>query len=125
MLSLPDKVLKMLGSEAKYQIAVNPPFHSVTPAMNNANFSPCIEECIKADDIYVINNSFSGRMFPVIHALHESDLEAFYNTLGLSYISKKVKTMYKVMGRSQHNTSLVLQLAKPIKEQSKPTTCIS
>ena len=32
----------------------------------------------KADDIYVIDNSNYGRMFPVMRAPPESDLEDFY-----------------------------------------------
>ena len=136
MLSSPDKVLKTLGSEAKYRvllrrIAANPPFHSVTPAMRNAAFLLAykIEEdgngegkssylLGKAEDIYIIDNSFFGRMFPVVRAPHESDLEDFYNTLGSSYISKKVKTTYEVIGRSRHDTSLTKQLAERIKERS-------
>ena len=136
MLSSPEKVLNTLGSEAKYRallrrIAANPPFHRVSPEIKNSPFLLAykIEEddsgegkssylLAKAEDIYIIDNSFYGRMFPVIRAPHESDLEDFYNALGSSYISKKVKTSYEVIGRPQQGTVLTKQLADRIKERS-------
>jgi len=136
MLSSPDKVLKTLGSEAKYRtllrrIAANPPFNRVTPEIRNSAFLLAykIEEdekgegksnylLAKAEDIYIIDNSFFGRMFPVIRAPHESDLEDFYHVLGSSYISKEVKTTYEVIGFYRHGTSLTKQLGERIKERS-------
>ena len=142
MLSSPEKVLETLGSEAKYRtllrrIAANPPFHRVTPEIRNARFllGYKIEDddkgegksnylLAKAEEIYIIDNSFFGRMFPVIRAPHESDLEDFYNALGSPYISKKVKTTYDVIGRSRERTGLTKQLADRINERS-PLTCIA
>jgi hypothetical protein len=136
MLSSPEKVLQTLGSEVKYRtllrrIAADPPFHRVTPEIRNARFLPGykIEEddkgegksnylLAKAEDIYIIDNSFFGRMFPVIRAPHESDLEDFYNALGSPYISKKVKTTYDVIGGSRERTSLTNQLGDRINERS-------
>lgn len=136
MLSSPEKVLETVGSEAKYRtllrrIAANPPFHRLTPEIENAPFllGYKIEEdekgegksnylLAKAKEIYIIDNSFFGRMFPVIRAPHESDLEDFYNALGSSFISKKVKTSYDVIGKSRQGTSLTKQLADRIKERS-------
>jgi hypothetical protein len=138
MLSNPDEVLATLGSEAKYRallrrIAANPPFQRVTPKIRNAPFLLAykIQEddavdgkakasylLAKAEDIYIIDNSFLGRMFPVIRAPHESDLEDFYNNLGSSYISKKVSTSYEVIARHTCDTALTMQLAQRIKERS-------
>jgi hypothetical protein len=138
MLSSPDKVLATLGSEAKYRallrrIAANPPFQRVTPMIRNAPFLLAykIQEddegdgevranflLSKAEDIYIIDNSFLGRMFPVIRSPHESDLEDFYNRLGSSYISKKVNISFEVIARHTRDTALTMQLAQRIKERS-------
>jgi hypothetical protein len=58
-------------------------------------------ELVKAEDIYIIDNSFFGRMFPVKRAPHESDLEEFYSLIGSKYISKEVNTKYDVVGVAQ------------------------
>jgi hypothetical protein len=138
MLSSPDKVLATLGCEAKYRallrrIAANPPFQRVTPMIRNAPFLLAykIQEddeddgkvkanflLTKAEDIYIIDNSFLGRMFPVIRSPQESDLEDFYISLGSSYISKKVSTSYEVIARHTRDTALTMQLARRIKERS-------
>jgi hypothetical protein len=138
MLSSPGEVLATLGSEAKYRallrrIAANPPFQRVTPSIRNAPFLLAykIQEddegegmakanylLAKAEDTYIIDNSFLGRMFPVIRAPHESDLEDFYYSLGSSYISKQVSTSYEVIACHKSDTALTTQLAQRIKERS-------
>ena len=137
MLTSPAKILKTLGSEAKYRallrrIAANPPFRTITPQIQNATFllaykivesEDNTEEKMsfvlaKADDIYVIDNSFFGRMFPVLRAPQESDLENFYVHLGSKYISKEVCKSFEVIGTARAGSPLALQLSKRIHERS-------
>ena len=93
LLQSPQDILKTLG-EKKYRmllrrLAANPPFTRVSPqiraapfllaytSLNEAEESKEKENyrLAKAEDIYVIDNSFFGRMFTVLRAPHESDLE--------------------------------------------------
>jgi hypothetical protein len=97
MLKSPQSVLTTLGSEQKYRsllrrVASNHPFSRVTPEIRNAPFllayslqstekkddSPpdsSTYRLAKAEDIFIVDNSVFGRMFPVDRAPHESDLE--------------------------------------------------
>lgn len=137
MLTNPEKILKTLGSEAKYRtllrrIAANPPFRDVTPQIQNAPFllgykinesEDGTEEkqsylLAKAGDIYIIDNSFFGRMFPVVRAPHESDLENFYVQLGSTYISKGVRKSFDIIGGTRAGTNLSVQLEGRIHERS-------
>mmetsp|Transcript_11096 Transcript_11096/g.15635 ORF Transcript_11096/g.15635 Transcript_11096/m.15635 type:complete len:913 (+) Transcript_11096:45-2783(+) len=137
----PEKVLRALGSEEKYRallrrIAANPPFKSVPPAISNAPFLlayKVVEEdddgesnkggsirktqLAAAVDIYIVDNSFFGRMFPVLQAPHESDLEDFYCRLGSKYISKGVQKNFEVLGGFKEGTPLALQLAERLNER--------
>jgi hypothetical protein len=102
MLKSPQSVLATLGSEQKYRsllrrVAANPPFSRVTTEIRNAPFllayslntasekkddsSPdsSTYRLAKAQDIFIIDNSVWGRMFPVDRAPHESDLEGKRN----------------------------------------------
>lgn len=136
MLSNADKVLQTVGSEEKYRmllrrIAANPPFDRTTPQICDAPFllayrisqdEDCEEEkhtyvLAKAKDIYLIDNSFLARMFPVLRAPHESDLEAFYATLGSPYISKIVKKSFQILGSASSGTVLSKQLAQRLEER--------
>ena len=138
LLSSPKDVLDSLGSEAKYRsllrrIASNPPFSRVTAEIKNAPFllayklkktddekssQPHTYELTTASDIFIIDNSFFGRMFDVKRAPHESDLEEFYAMLGSSYISKSVERRFEVVGRPSDNTSLTNALKQRILERS-------
>jgi hypothetical protein len=136
MLINADKVLQTVGSEEKYRmllrrIAANPPFARTTPQICDAPFllayrisqdEDCEEEkhtyvLAKAKDIYLIDNSFLARMFPVLRAPHESDLEAFYATLGSPYISKIVKKSFQILGGASSGTELSKRLAQRLEER--------
>lgn len=136
MLSSPQDVLNSLGSESKYRsllrrIASNPPFSHLTSEIQNSSFllaytltyqdsgSPDSGtfELAKAKDIYIVDNSFFGRMFPVKRAPHESDLEDFYVKLGSSYISKSVDRRFEVVGKPQSDTPLTNALKQRILER--------
>lgn len=138
MIASPQFVMDSLGgSEDKYRallrrIAANPPFSKVTEEMKNSRFllsytvtyedsgSPesGTFELARAQDVYVIDNSFFGRMFPVKRAPPESDLEDFYVQLGSNYISKSVERRFEVVGKPSSNTSLSTALKKRILERS-------
>lgn len=143
MLENPNNVLKTLGSESKYRIllrriAANPPFSHVTPKIRSSAFllaykfksengskqndqdSPSdasTYHLAKAEDIYIIDNSFFGRMFGVQRAPHESDLEDFYVQLGSNYISKSVDRRFEVVGSPSSNTKLTKALKDRIHQR--------
>jgi hypothetical protein len=116
MLRSPNVVFAAVKTEKRYcsllrRIAAHKPFRVVTPEIRNASFllaygvveseggnetTTC--ELAKASDIYVIDNSFFGRMFNVKRAPHESDLEEFYALIGSPYISKVVKKKFDIIG---------------------------
>lgn len=102
MLKSPQSVLTTLGSEQKYRsllrrVAANPPFSRVTTEIRNAPFllayslktgerkdddsslDSSTYHLAKAQDIFIVDNSVFGRMFPVDRAPHESDLEGKKN----------------------------------------------
>lgn len=129
-------VLETLG-EKKYvlllrRLAANPPFSRVSPQIKAVPFllayNPVGEDdegndkkkfCLaKAEDIYVIDNTFFGRMFPVLRAPHESDLEDFYRMIGAHFISKEVQKRYEIVGRAARGTSLTKALRERINERT-------
>jgi hypothetical protein len=69
-------------------------------------------------DIYIIDNSFFGRMFAVKRAPHESDLEEFYSLLGSRYISKSVERRFEHVGKARENTPLSLALRERVLERA-------
>lgn len=146
MIESPASVLQTLGSESKYRsllrrIAADPPFSLSRPsaAIRNSPFllayaaKPFADEKIssdnttsddkmdyhlaKADDIFVIDNSNFGRMFPVFRAPPETDLEDFYVRLGAHYISKSVDRRFEVVGKPTTNTSLTNTLRERLAER--------
>lgn len=134
MLASPQEVLKTLGSEKKYRsllrrIAVNPPYRHITQEIRNCPFllaytikasdnsssgsaDGATYHLAKAEDIYIIDNSFFGRMFRVDRAPHESDLEDFYASLGSPYISKSVSRRFEVVGKPDDETQLTRALKR-------------
>jgi hypothetical protein len=132
----PKAVMNSLGSEKKYRallrrIAAQPPFSSVSQTIRKAPFLIAYSTSEKADkesksdealtyqlaaadDIYIIDNSFFGRMFPVMRAPHESDLEDFYAMLGSNYISKSVDRRYEHAGKATEDTALARALKERI-----------
>ena len=136
LLNSPEQILKTLG-EKKYvlllrRLAANPPFSRVSPQVKAVPFllayTPVGENdeendkkkfCLaKAEDIYVIDNTFFGRMFPVLRAPHESDLEDFYRMIGAHFISKEVQKRYEIVGRAARGTSLTKALRERIDERT-------
>jgi len=71
----------------------------------------------KAQDIYLIDNSFFGRMFPVLNAPHETDLEALYYRFGSRYISESVNKSYRIIGQQHKSTTLTREFARRLKER--------
>jgi hypothetical protein len=140
LLKSPQSVLATLGSEQKYRsllrrVAANPPFSKVTAEIRNAPFllayslktaekkddlSPdsSTYRLAKAEEIFIVDNSVFGRMFPVDRAPHESDLEDFYVLLGSRYISKSVDRRFEVVGKSSDDTALTIALKERILERS-------
>lgn len=139
----PDEVLDSLG-ETKYKtilsrIAADPPFKKVTAEIRDCAFLLgylVMDEEIasddkggegnvqkaqfvlaRAEDIYIVDNSFLRRQFSMLICPHEQQLEEFYNKVGSRYVSQVVKKEYEVNGRSQHNTSLTAQFASRISER--------
>jgi hypothetical protein len=136
MLESPQTVLSAVKSEANYRIllrrvAANPPFKRITPDIRNAPFLLAYTisqgedskeesnyQLAKAEDIYIIDNSFFGRMFPVLRAPHENDLEDFYSLIGSKFISKQVQKQFDVLGTAKKDTSLTLALGERILQRS-------
>lgn len=139
MVADPGKVLNKLGCERKYllllrRIASNPPFRQVSPQARNSPFllayrkttassgkadisDTTSHRLAKAEDIFIIDNSFFGRMFPVDQAPHESDLEEFYVKLGSRYISKSVERRFEVVGKPSDNTDTTRALKERLIER--------
>jgi hypothetical protein len=164
MLKSPQSVLTTLGSEQKYRsllrrVAANPPFSRVTTEIRDAPFllayslktgekkdndsslDSSTYHLAKAQDIFIVDNSVFGRMFPVDRAPHESDLEGkknrsacsfssnlclipnsrhldFYVMLGSKYISKSVDRRFEIVGKPSDDTSLTIALKERILERS-------
>lgn len=140
MIASPEAVLRAVKSEAKYRallrrVAAHRPFSRVTSEIRNSPFllAYTISEgtseggtlegnsssrLAKAEDIYIIDNSFFGRMFSVQRAPHESDLEDFYALIGSQYISKKVQKEFDVVGVARQDTLLTTTLSERIRERS-------
>jgi hypothetical protein len=72
----------------------------------------------KAEDIFVVDNMNYGRMFPVLRAPHETDLEDFYILLGSRFISKEVEKRFEIVGRATSGTSRTVALMERIKERA-------
>mmetsp|Transcript_24134 Transcript_24134/g.59049 ORF Transcript_24134/g.59049 Transcript_24134/m.59049 type:complete len:1833 (-) Transcript_24134:1433-6931(-) len=134
MIESPETVLAAAKSEAKYKqflrrVAAHKPFRRVTPEIRDSPFllaysmskeeskEKATFELAKAQDVYIIDNSFFARMFPVKRAPHESDLEDFYSLIGSKYISKEVKKKYHIVGEARKNSSLTKDLVGRIQER--------
>jgi hypothetical protein len=136
MIASPKAVMAAVKNEENYRallrrVAAHPPFRRVTDEIRNSPFLLAYSvseeessndkvtfELAKASEIFVIDNSFLGRMFPVKRAPHESDLEEFYALLGSSYISKVVQKKFDVIGAYQEGTSSTKVLMERIQERS-------
>jgi len=134
MIESPETVLAAAKNEAKYKqflrrVAAHKPFRRVTPEIRDSPFLLAYSmskeeskekttfELAKAQDVYIIDNSFFARMFPVKRAPHESDLEDFYALIGSKYISKEVKKRYHVVGEARQKSPLTQELVARIQER--------
>lgn len=135
MIESPTSVLSALKTEERYRmflrrVAAHRPFSRVTTEISNSPFLLAYSvsgdgtneksqyELSVARDIYIIDNSFFGRMFPVKRAPPESDLEEFYALIGSKYISKEVDKKFDVIGARQGKTELTRALLERINERS-------
>ena len=137
----PKSVYDIIGSEEKYRIllrriAANPPFRTVTNAIRKLPFLLAYKYqysgkegsretaesgtflLASADDIFIIDNSFFGRMFAVNRAPPETDLEDFYASLGSQYISKAVSKRFEVIGKPNESTGLTHAIRDRISERA-------
>ena len=71
----------------------------------------------RADDIYIVDNSFLRRQFSMLVSPMEQQLEDFYNLVGSRYVSEVVRKEYTVDGRSRRETMLTKQFANRISER--------
>jgi Protein of unknown function (DUF3684) len=135
MIHSPQTVLSAVKSEEKYRtllrrVAAHRPFRSVTTEIRESSFllaytvsegghpkETASYKLAKASDIYIIDNSFFGRMFNVQQAPHESDLEDFYALIGSQYISKVVNKKFDVVGSAQKGTRVCMALMERIQER--------
>jgi len=136
MIASPKEVLAAVKNEENYRallrrIASYPPFRRVTDEIRESPFllaysvvetkstnEKITYELAKAADIFVIDNSFFGRMFPVKRAPQESDLEEFYALLGAGYISKVVKKKFDIIGAYEQGTNATNELIERMKERT-------
>lgn len=136
ILQAPHEILKTLG-EKRYRmllrrLAANPPFTRISPQIRSSPFLLAYSSLNESEDskekesfrlataaeIHIIDNSFFGRMFTVLRAPHESDLEDFYTLIGSKFISKEVEKRFEIVGRADRNTGLVKALRERINERT-------
>jgi len=136
MIESPKSVLAAVKLEENYRallrrVAAHPPFRHVTDEIRESSFLLAYSaseanttsekttfELAKAVDIFVIDNSFFGRMFPVKRAPHESDLEDFYALIGANYISEVVEKKFDIIGPYERGTSVTKTIMERIQERS-------
>lgn len=141
MLEKPDAVLDSLG-EASYKallrrIAANPPFRILTKEIRSCPFLLgylVIDEDLAedeekkeghhaqyvlacAEDIFIVDNSFLRRQFPMLCAPMEQSLEDFYASVGSRYVSQVVKKEHEVNGRTSVDTPLTRSFAARLRER--------
>ncbi len=66
----------------------------------------------RAEDIFIVDNSFLRRQFSMLVSPMEQQLEEFYNRLGSKYVSQVVKKEFQVQGRALRNTPLSISFAE-------------
>jgi hypothetical protein len=141
MLQKPDEVLDSIG-EPKYKallcrIAANPPYKRVTPEIKSTPFllgylivdndepegdemkSPSKAQYLlaKAEDIYIVDNSFLRRQFPMLIGPMEQNLEELYRSIGSKYVSEVIHKDFEVLGKTHRDTPLTRSFAERIKER--------
>jgi len=139
MIEKPDEVLDSLG-EAKYKmllrrIASDPPFKHITKQIRSCPFLLgylVMDEEVasgdeggqkaqyvlaRAEDIYLVDNSFLRRQFHMLVSPMEQTLEEFYNKIGSKYVSEVVKKDFEVQGSTYQDTALTKSFASRIRER--------
>lgn len=144
MIEKPDEVLDSLG-EAKYKamlrrIASNPPFKHITKQIRSCPFLLgylVVDEEVfsgdegegkehgqkaqyvlaRAEDIYIVDNSFLRRQFPMLVSPMEQTLEELYYKIGSKYVSEVVKKDFEVQGRTYKDTPLTKSFASRLRER--------
>ena len=141
LLEKPDVVLDSLG-EASYKallrrIAADPPFRILTKEIRSCPFLLgylVIDEdfgedeekkegqhaqyvLARAEDIFIVDNSFLRRQFPMLCAPMEQSLEDFYANVGSRYVSQVVKKEHEVNGRTSVDTPLTRSFAARLRER--------
>lgn len=135
VMSSPHKVLQKMGSESKYlsllrRIAANPPYQEITSEMKSSAFLLAIRldkvqegdaglsagnsdapiggkySLAKAADICIIDNSRFSRMFDVLAAPQESEIERFYASLGSPNMSSRIRQKFLTKGGNGLQTEL-------------------
>ena len=118
MIEKPDETLDSLG-EANYKmllrrIASDPPFRHITTKIRSCPFLLgylVMDEEVaseggqqaqyvlaRAEDIYLVDNSFLRRQFPMLVCPLEQNLEEFYNKIGSKYASRVMSSLLCVFG---------------------------
>jgi len=140
MIEKPDEVLDSLG-EAKYKmllrrIASDPPFKHITKQIRSCPFLLgylVIDEdfasgeeggvqkaqyvLARAEDIFLVDNSFLRRQFPMLVSPMEQTIEEFYHRIGSKYVSEVVKKEFEVQGSTWTDTALTKSFASRIRER--------
>ena len=134
LVSQPNETLEKIGVE-KYlgllrRIASDAPFKNASKVLRASPFLIAYENesnddseaaarptLARAHEIHLIDNQMFGRMFPVLTAPHETDLEAFYAKIGSQYISDSVEKTYRITGSQLTDTPLTREFARRLKER--------
>ena len=78
----------------------------------------------RAEDIYLVDNSFLRRQFPMLVCPLEQSLEEFYNRIGSKYVSEVVQKSFEVQGSIRRGTALTESFASRLRER-KPLLLLS
>lgn len=147
MIEKPDEVLDQLGEAkykmVLRRLASDPPFKHITKQIRSCPFLLgylVIDEEVtngeegddadkaeggqkaqfvlaRAEDIYIVDNSFLRRQFPMLVSPMEQTLEEFYNKVGSKYVSEVVKKDFEVQGRTRQQTALTKSFSKRLRER--------
>lgn len=71
----------------------------------------------KAEDVYIVDNAFLRRQFPMLICPQDQSLEEFYRQIGSKYVSEVVKKDFEVLGNTFRDTPLTNSFAERIKER--------
>ena len=89
----------------------------IAPDENEGNVQKCQFVLARAEDIYIVDNSFLRRQFSMLVSPMEQNLEEFYHLVGSRYVSEVVEIDYEVNGIDQDETILTTEFASRISER--------